>query len=363
VPLSGVPRQPRIDQPGFFYHVIARGIERRRLFRADRDYSDFVRRMAILFPETGIQCFAWSLMPNHLHLLLMAGLTRLGRVMQRLLTGYATSFNIRYRRAGHLFQNRFKAIVCQEDPYYLELVRYIHLNQVRAGIVKTPKELANFPWTGHAALMDIRRNNWQNVNAVLARFGANEQDARTRYGNFIEDGWTGGHRDDLEGGGLIRSLGGVSEAVRASREDRRELSDVRILGDGDFVEKVLQQSETAEKQKSFWQTFSLDSLIETLARCFGIPAESIREKRRDKKVSQAKSVLLFASTEWLGRSLTSMANYAQMSTGCASRARGRGKELAERMELAKTIERQKGVPLQNPSKNSVGVSTVSCVGC
>jgi len=148
-----MPRLPRIDFPGLFHHVIARGIERRRIFRTPGDYNDFVRRLARILEETKTPCYAWALMPNHLHLLLQTAVTPISRVMQRLLTGYAVSFNLRSKRAGHLFQNRYKDILCQEDSYFLELVRYIGLNPARAKIVQTPAELAVYPWTSHCALM------------------------------------------------------------------------------------------------------------------------------------------------------------------------------------------------------------------
>jgi len=335
-------RQPRLDQPGLFYHVIARGIERCRLFRDDRDYSDFVRRMAKIFTETGTHCFAWSLMPNHIHLLLMTGLTRLGKTMQRLLTGYAVCFNLRRRRVGHLFQNRYKAIICQDDPYFLQLVRYIHLNHVRAGLIKTPEELAQYPWTGHGALMGVRLNRWQNIDEVLGRFGSHAATPTSGYERFIVDGWNEGHREELEGGGLIRSLGGMAGALQAARDNHRQLSDVRVLGDGNFVQEVLRQAETAENQQHDLQTLSLESLAKAVAHLLEIAPESIQEKRRDREASRAKSLVLYAATEWLGRTLKQVAGYTRISLGCASRARLRGKSLADRIGLAEHLKRQQG---------------------
>ena len=129
-----MPRQARIDAPGALQHIIVRGIERKRIFFDDRDRDNFVTRLTTVLPESTARCYAWALIPNHFHLLLCTGNVPMSTVMRRLLTGYAVSFNRRHRRHGQLFQNRYKSILCQQEPYLLELVRYIHLNPLRAGI-------------------------------------------------------------------------------------------------------------------------------------------------------------------------------------------------------------------------------------
>jgi len=130
-----MPRKARIDAPGALHHIIVRGIERRKIFYDDNDRDNFLNRLGVILIESQNQCFAWALIPNRLHLLLRTGVAPIATVMRRLLTGYAVSFNRRHRRHGQLFQNRYKSILCQEDPYLIELVRYIHLNPLRAGLV------------------------------------------------------------------------------------------------------------------------------------------------------------------------------------------------------------------------------------
>ena len=152
-----MPRQPRLDAPGLLQHVMARGIERRKLFRDDKARKSFLDHLAIILEETQTQCYAWALIPNHFHLLLITGPTPLSKAMRRLMTGYAVTFNKRQKRIGHLFQNRYKSVICEEDPYLLELIRYIHLNPLSAGIVKDLKELDKYPWTGHSAILGRRR--------------------------------------------------------------------------------------------------------------------------------------------------------------------------------------------------------------
>ena len=139
-----MPRQSRIDAPVALHHIICRGIERRPIFKDDRDRADFVGRLSLLLPETATRCYAWALIPNHFHLLLKTGQVPIATVMRRLLTGYAISYNHRHRRHGHLFQNRYKSILCQEETYLLELTRYIHLNPIRARQVSTLDQLASY---------------------------------------------------------------------------------------------------------------------------------------------------------------------------------------------------------------------------
>ncbi|MBW1708235.1 MAG: transposase, partial [Deltaproteobacteria bacterium] len=153
-----MPRQPRLDAPGLLQHVMARGIERGKLFRDNKDRNSFLDRLADILEETQTQCYAWALIPNHFHLLLRTGPTPLSKVMRRLMTGYAVTFNKRHKRSGHLFQNRYKSVVCEENPYLLELIRYIHLNPLRARLVQDLKELDKYPWTGHSTILGHRKN-------------------------------------------------------------------------------------------------------------------------------------------------------------------------------------------------------------
>ncbi len=118
-----MPRGPRLDAPGTLHHIMVRGIERRPLFRDDRDRRDLLDRLATVGQVTGLQILAWALLPNHVHLLGRTGARPLATAMRRLLTGYAGAFNRRHRRHGHLFQNRYKSILVEEEPYLLELQR------------------------------------------------------------------------------------------------------------------------------------------------------------------------------------------------------------------------------------------------
>lgn len=166
-----MPRNARLDIPGLLQHVIVRGIEKSDIFLDDKDRQSFCDRFSSLLRETNTECLAWSLMSNHFHLLLRPRQVKLGIFMRRLLTGYAITFNLRHQRSGHLFQNRYKSIVCEEEQYLLELVRYIHLNPLRAGLVKDLNQLDSYPWSGHTVLMGNMTFTAQQTEEILARFG------------------------------------------------------------------------------------------------------------------------------------------------------------------------------------------------
>jgi REP element-mobilizing transposase RayT len=244
-----MPRQARLDAPGTLHHVIVRGIERRKIVDDDKDRQDFVSRMGTIALETGTSMYAWALMTNHAHILLRSGLSGLPRYMKRLLTGYAISYNRRHRRHGHLFQNRYKSIICEEDPYFKELVRYIHLNPLRAKLVESLARLDRYRWCGHSVLLGRVKNEWQDRDYVLRWFGAKEGEAKKAYRQFVKKGLDQGRRSDLVGGGLIRSQGGWSGVKAMRRLAVREKSDERILGSGEFVKQLIEQSDKTRKER------------------------------------------------------------------------------------------------------------------
>ena len=151
--------RPVLIAPGALYHIIVRGIERRKISKDDTDRIDFLDRLGKVLSETDTTCFAWALIPNHFHLLLRTGACPVSTVMRRLLTGHAMNFNRRHRRSGQLFQNRFKSILCQKDTYLLELVRYIHLNPIRARLITDIKALDKHSFCGHAVIMGKKKKD------------------------------------------------------------------------------------------------------------------------------------------------------------------------------------------------------------
>ena len=229
-----------------FYITSSSGeIERRNIFRDNKD--NFIDRLSDLLPATQTTCYAWAFIPNHAHFLFRSG-GEISTLMRRLLTGYAIYFNRRHRRHGQLFQNRYKSIICQEDMYFRELVRYIHLNPLRAKIVSDIKELNKYPYSGHTALagMGRKKHEWQDTEYVLSYFGKKVSASRKAYLSYVKKGIDQERRPELTGGGLVRSLGGWSmvKKLRLKGQDRIK-GDERILGDSEFVTALL--SEAKEK--------------------------------------------------------------------------------------------------------------------
>ena len=191
-----MPRIARLDTPGLLHHIMIRGIERRKIFNDDKDRKNFIERLSILLPETKTQCYAWSFLSNHAHFLFRSGPQGIATLMRRLLTGYAVSYNRRHKRHGQLFQNRYKSIICQEDAYLQELVRYIHLNPLRAKIVTDLKELAAYPYSGHSALMGKVKREWQNFEYILGIFGNKSGEAQRSYQAYVAKGIPLGRRPE-----------------------------------------------------------------------------------------------------------------------------------------------------------------------
>lgn len=206
-------RGPRLDEPGALHHVMARGLERREIFVADSDRDDFLTRVEAVTRRGWAVVYAWALMPNHVHLLIRTVSAPLGRVMRSVLAGYACAFNQRYDRVGHLFQNRYKSIFCEEDNYFLQLVRYIHLNPVVAGILPDVNRLATYPYTGHAALVGYATFRWQDTMTVLSSFGGTIDEARKAYVDFVIAGTSEEEAGQLEGCG-IRRFGAQHHSVK-----------------------------------------------------------------------------------------------------------------------------------------------------
>jgi hypothetical protein len=225
-------------------------------------------------------------------------------MMRSLLTGYAGTFNRRHRRSGHLFQNRYKSIVVDEDAYFLELVRYLHLNPIRAGLVSGLEGLARYAFSGHPALIGKRSYPWQETGEVLRQFAPTPQLGRARYQAFVVEGVQSGRRSELMGGGLVRSMGGWAAVQKLHRGREGYASDERILGRSEFVEGFLEelQREEARRTRAARKAPDLPSLMAKVARDSGVTVEAVVGGGRLRDVSRARAGLAYLWVEVLGRS-------------------------------------------------------------
>ena len=315
-----MPRLARLDAPGVLHHVMGRGIEKKKIFFEDQDRTDFLSRLAALGEEKWMDIYAWALLPNHFHILCRTREKPLATSMRKLLTGYAVNFNIRHRRHGHLFQNRYKSIVCQEESYLTELVRYIHLNLLRAKIVKDIKELNSCPWSGHSAIVGRVKRAWQDTRHVLSYFGTGIK-ARRNYVQFVAEGVPFGRRPEMVGGGLVRSLGGWSEVLALRGRDDRQVSDQRILGNGEFVQGVWREMDERGKEnlRVNRERMGLGELAERVCGVHGVSVKELRAGSRRHGVIGARSDFSQVAVQLLGYAGAEVARYLGVTSSCVTR--------------------------------------------
>ena len=339
-----MPRKARIDAPGALHHIIVRGIDRCDIFRDEVDCENFLSRLGRLLTEPSTACLAWALMGNHAHLLLRTGLVPISTLMRRLLTGYAQQFNRRHRRHGVLFQNRYKSILCEEDAYLIELVRYIHLNPVRAGTIKDMDALRDYPRSGHSALMGKITRDWQETDYVLGLFGDTRRAARKAYQGFVAKGLPDGTRPELVGGGLIRSAGGWLAVTALRHSGMLIMGDERILGSGDFVASVLQHAGEQYEKKTLAQRkgIGLDTLIGKVADHFRLEPARLQAPGRQRLLARARSLICALAVDRLGTSGREVSRRLNLSASAVSKLTQRGRTDYLNEELAAVIFRRSG---------------------
>jgi REP element-mobilizing transposase RayT/DNA-binding transcriptional ArsR family regulator len=330
-----MPRKSRIDAPGALHHIICRGIERRPIFEDDLDRDRFVERLGSVLRQTATPCYAWALIPNHFHLLIRTGLIPVATVMRRLLTGYAVSFNYRHRRSGHLFQNRYKSILCQADPYLLELVRYIHLNAIRAGLVADMKSLDRYPYSGHSRLTGKFEGGFQDIQTVLSMFAKTLREAKRRYKAFVSKGVLAGKRPELTGGGLLRSSGGWHALKQLHRLSVHFKSDERVLGDSDFVDTVLKAAGEKMDRKYRLQAegYDFEDVLSRVCELFRLTRREVLSWSKQRNRAMARSVLAYWSVKELGMTAFAVAERLGLSPSAASRCVQRGERIVAGDEL------------------------------
>jgi len=283
-----LPRKARLDAEGAIHHVIIRGIEQRRIFDDDGDRRSFISRMAKVALESETTIYSWALLPNHAHVLMRSGPLGISKFMRRLLTGYAVYYNRRHERQGYLFQNRYKSILCDEEVYFKELIRYIHLNPLRARLVDDLAGLDHYPWCGHACVVNGNGPLWHDVSFVLSRFGDKGRDARRRYREFLESGiredtghTKGKWRSDwslLEWLQEIRRTGDVEESDR----------DGRVLGGEKFVKSLI----TKKRKTPGPDLKELEELIHEACRKVGLSVEELLSGSRRANVTELRARLV-----------------------------------------------------------------------
>jgi len=284
-----MPRGPRVDFPGAVHHVYARGIEKRPIFLDDDDRNSFLDRIDKNLPKWGMRCLAWSLMPNHFHLLLRSDKGCLPSFMHCLLTGYSIRYNARHQRVGHLFQNRYKSPVVCKDGYFRDVVRYIHLNPVRSEIVRSIRDLEEYPWTGHRHIVRGGPPAWQDTGLLQTEF--NDPHDVT--------GWVRRYQEYIEKvpGGSFQAYGaydGTSEC---------DAGDPETMG--------LQEYRESESYKVF------ADLLQRIAATNGVPATEVLGGNRGYTAVRARREILRECKSRLNISIVQLSRWLGVSQSAA----------------------------------------------
>jgi putative transposase len=326
-----MPRQARLDAPGALHHIIVRGINKAPIFKDDQDRSRFLERLAENVSKGDCKVYAWVLMTNHVHLLFKSGKDGISSVMRKQLTWYAQYFNGRHTRTGHLFENRYKSIICEEETYLLALVRYIHLNPIRAKMIAAIEQLDRYPWTGHQMLIGKVDHAWMDRDAVLSEFGVSKKKAVIEYRRFVREGMNEGRNPELTGGGLVRSQGGWSHVVSMRRRGQQEEYDDRILGSGSFVNAIFKEAEDRQlrqmRHKRSGKT--IQRILEEECKDRQINPLELKAGGKRSSVSTARTVIAYRCREELGASAAEIARYLGVSTSGIIRSIERAEKIGK----------------------------------
>jgi len=271
-------RKPRIQYPGAVYHVILRGNAGEPIFFSDRDRYRLYLILQYAVEKFGCRIHGFCLMANHLHLVIQIGNISLSRIMQNISLRYTQWINLTWTRTGHVFQGRYKALLLDADAYLLELVRYVHLNPVRAGMVAAPED---YPWSGHRGYLGIEFLPWLTTQWVLSMFAPGSGQAQSAYRVFVADG--------------------ISEATRRN-EFHRGTHEERILGDNRFAEETLSRVNQARRR-----AFSLTDVIAAVCRRYAISESQFKAQGKTRPYTEARAIAAFFVRESDHLSLTDLA--------------------------------------------------------
>jgi putative transposase len=269
--VGGMARKPRIEYEGAFYHVIIRGNQRQKIFRDNQDYRKYLDIVSGYKKQYHYRLFAYVLMGNHVHLLVETQEVPLSKIQQGINQRYTMYFNRRYKTVGHLFQGRYKAILCDRDIYLLSLIKYIHLNPVRVKIVKMPED---YRWSSHRNYSERFNDNAVDTEQVLRMFSEEKSQARRLYKDFMRDG------------------------ININKEDIYRTVDQRILGDESFVEKISDKTEERIKEKRKKHEHSLEEIAKAIEAVLGITIKQMREKGKDREISLGRKLMGLAAHEY-----------------------------------------------------------------
>ena len=297
-------RRPRLFAAGVLYHVIVRGNQRQKTFTAESDYQAYIERLARYRKKYDYVLHAYCLMPNHVHLLVESSEQPLAKFMQGLQQSYSQYFNLRHRKTGHVFEGRYKAILCQKDQYLLQLIRYIHLNPVRAGMVRSPKR---YRYSGDHVYLQGKATETIDPTTVLSMLGGKQA-----YRRFVQDGLREGHK-----------------------EEYYAVEDQRFLGAEGFGARLLKKEPGLSGKKPTRR--SIETVARELAKLLKVDVQALRSPDRGWAISKARTIAAYVLVRRLGYRLSDVAAYfgRDMATLATLLAR-----LSDRVQANDTVRRE-----------------------
>lgn len=321
-------RKKRLSVAGALPHIMGRAIDGRLLFVDNDDRQMFLQLFESGLGETDYRCYAWALMGNHYHLLVRANANPLWMLMRKLNSNYARYYAKKYERRGYLFQDRFKSIATQDQGYIEELMRYVHLNPLRAGVCGTILELDAYEWCGHSAIIGKCCRRFQDVEHILARFGKDTETARRNYRQFIIDGI-----DKTDNAPFY-------ERIRESNRETKNIQDYGcwVIGDRDFVHRSLQADRKNRIDIVRHQRLGVDlsRISEVVCKKMGIEVSELTHRGRNDVRSQARKIFAYVAYREFQFSVFDIANALDISNTAASRLAYAGEPLVR--ELGFSIE-------------------------
>ncbi|OPL17584.1 MAG: hypothetical protein AVO35_09135 [Candidatus Aegiribacteria sp. MLS_C] len=305
-----MPRIHRIDWKNALHHVMARGIEKSVIFRSEQDKESFADRLGNCVLETGVSVIAWCIMPNHIHILAITNDIPLSKFMQKLLTGHAVHFNKKYSRTGYLFQNRYRSILVQSEGYMHKLVKYIHLNPVKANMVRSVNCLDSYPWTSHIEIARPGKYPWQDRKRVLSEFGSDEASQLVAYNSFMRLEEYYQNDQMLENGNFALGNHGIQTIEHNGKGGMESHAQFRILGERNFAERIyriIQHQNNGHLRNRSKQHELIEAILGFVSKEWGIPYEMLSSGSRVKAVKQARECASYALLNLIGIKLSDCA--------------------------------------------------------
>jgi len=332
-------RKMRLDWEDALHHIMVRGIDGKGIFLEESEKFDLIARFEELVPEMDVNIYAWAIMPNHFHLLVRTGSEPIHRFMHRLLTGFAVSYNLRNERKGYVFQGRFKSILVQEEMYFLNLMKYIHLNPLKAGLVSELHNLQEYRWCGHGSILGVRKYLWHNRLYALSKFGASISDSISRYMKYVSEEIGNKTMDELRLGTYILGKQGICDLAQESYGDDRR-GCCRVLGNKEFAvssmnrlkqmgNRIVRDREETHKE--------IAELFIWVTKNMGFSTQMILGNTRNPELSDSRALIAWVLSDHLGLSQSDCAGVLRMSRSGIRKAIGNGRRIFSDSHFIKDI--------------------------